>query len=328
MKKLAVVFLLLLWVLTLFAGTELIIHYHRYDGKYDGWNLWIWGEGVNGQAYDFTETDAFGKTARVTLDQCFDRTGIIVRLREWMDKDVAEDRFIDTRSGHAEIYILQGVKELFTSEPDISPRIFFTGAVSDRQIRAFMTNEFDTKQWEGKVSVTVNGEPRAVSDVEKVIPTDISRTNFVKITLAEPLSVDDLARDVQLSIEGFSPERVVMMGVLDALVDEGEMGALYSKDQTTFRVWSPISQAVSVRLYSKWNSETPDRVVAMDKNSVGTWSASVPGDLNGWFYLYEYDNYGETRLGVDPYSKAASINGKKSAVVDLALTEPEGWKTD
>lgn len=328
MKKLAVVFLLLLWVLTLFAGTELIIHYHRYDGKYDGWNLWIWGEGVNGQAYDFTETDAFGKTARVTLDQCFDRTGIIVRLREWMDKDVAEDRFIDTRSGHAEIYILQGVKELFTSEPDISPRIFFTGAVSDRQIRAFMTNEFDTKQWEGKVSVTVNGEPRAVSDVEKVIPTDISKTNFIKITLAESLSVDDLARDVRLSVEGFSPERIVMMGVLDALVDEGEMGALYSKGQTTFRVWSPVSQAVSVRLYSKWDSATPDRVVAMEKNSVGTWSASISGDLNGWFYLYEYDNYGETRLGLDPYSKAASINGRKSAVVDLELTEPEGWGAD
>jgi len=327
-KKTVTIFGLLLCVLTLFAGTELIIHYHRYDGKYDGWNLWIWGDGVNGQAYDFTETDAFGKVARVTLDQSFDRTGIIVRLREWMDKDVAEDRFIDTRAGQAEVYILQGVKELFTLEPDISPRVFFTGAVSDRQIRAFMTNEFDTKLWQGKVALTVNGESRNVSAVEKVVPTDLSKTNFVKITLEEPLSVDDLARDVQLSVEGFSPARVVMMGVLDALVDEGEMGALYAKDQTTFRVWSPVSRSVSLHLFADDEAAVADRVETMKKDAVGTWSATVAGDLNGWFYWYEYDSYGERRIGVDPYSKSASKNGKKSAVVDLAGTDPEGWALD
>ena len=24
------------------AETVLIIHYHRYSGNYDGWNLWVW----------------------------------------------------------------------------------------------------------------------------------------------------------------------------------------------------------------------------------------------------------------------------------------------
>ncbi|MGR5874835.1 pullulanase-associated domain-containing protein [Bacillus pacificus] len=33
--------------------------------KYKDWNLWIWGENANGNSYEFTGEDEFGKYARL-----------------------------------------------------------------------------------------------------------------------------------------------------------------------------------------------------------------------------------------------------------------------
>jgi pullulanase len=328
MRKWFLIFTMMVLVSVLFAGTELIIHYYRFDNRYEGWNLWIWGDGVNGQPYPFTEEDGFGMVARITLNQSFTRTGVIVRLGEWLDKDVAEDRFVDTANGFAEVYLLQNVKEIFTEEPDISPRIFFCGAVSNIEIRAYMTGAFDTKEWQRKVIVTVDGKEREVIEVSKVIPTDISITNFIKVKLKNPLSDEDIASDVRLSVEGFLPAPVVMMGILDSLIDNREMGVSYSADRTTFRVWSPVSRSVTLKLYEHWDDTESYSDIEMVKDPIGTWSTVVDGDQKGKFYLFEYENYGKKRIGVDPYSKAVAKNSVKSAIVDLRETNPLGWDSD
>ena len=38
---------------------ELLIklHYHRADDNYDGWDVWMWGEGADGAAYELAEED-------------------------------------------------------------------------------------------------------------------------------------------------------------------------------------------------------------------------------------------------------------------------------
>ena len=36
------------------AATVIIIHYHRYDDNYDGWNLWVWPDkpkSMDGKSY-------------------------------------------------------------------------------------------------------------------------------------------------------------------------------------------------------------------------------------------------------------------------------------
>ena len=50
--------------------TELTInlHYLREDGAYTGWNVWLWAEGGEGNAYQFgTETDDKGVVTSATL---------------------------------------------------------------------------------------------------------------------------------------------------------------------------------------------------------------------------------------------------------------------
>lgn len=87
------------------AGTTLIVHYGgRTDDSYDGWNLWIWEEGREGQQVDFTDEDEFGKVAVYQTNRNPDSIGFIVRLDEWADKDTSEDRFVTMDKETVEIW--------------------------------------------------------------------------------------------------------------------------------------------------------------------------------------------------------------------------------
>ncbi len=66
----------------------------------------------------------------------------------------------------------------------------------------------------------------------------------------------------------------------------------------------------------------------MKKEVNGVWQATVPEDLKGKYYMYEFVSYGETRRTIDIYSTALAVNSIKSAIVDLKGTDPVGWDKD
>ena len=69
---------------------------------------------------------------------------------------------------------------------------------------------------------------------------------------------------------------------LDKTVYDGELGAIYSKDSTTFRVWAPTSDNVKVKFYKNSTSTKYTRLVNMSfDKSTGVWSAHVSGDIKG-----------------------------------------------
>ena len=45
----------------------------------------------------------------------------------------------------------------------------------------------------------------------------------------------------------------------------GELGALYSQAQTTFRVWSPLAEKAAVKLYQNAGSRIPYCVCKMQR---------------------------------------------------------------
>jgi pullulanase len=108
----------------------------------------------------------------------------------------------------------------------------------------------------------------------------------------------------------------------------GQLGAIYTPYQTTFRVWSPVSDHVNLLLYSNYNSTTPYATYAMSRNSEGVWSVSVAGNLNGIYYAYQYHRYGQWVTAPDIYSYAANPNNTLSEVVNLSQTNPSGWSSD
>lgn len=323
----------------LFASTTVIVHYHRFDGNYEGWNLWIWPVepiGQEGKSYQFTDVDDFGVKATVVLDLDLTKVGIIVRLGEWQMKDVAKDRFIEIKDGFAEVWILQGVEEIYREKPDTSPRIFFAKLKDFDLIEAYSTHPVDTTKT-NIFAVFANGKATPITAVQKADPTDINVTRYFQIKLAKPLKEEDLSGDIFLSIEGFKEARVYALEVLDNLYYDGPLGCLYTPIYTEFRVWSPVSKNVELILY-KPNDKNPYRlpnendepykIIQMQRANKGVWYAKVEGDLDGFFYRYRYNSYGKIREGVDPYSKAVSIAGKYSAIVDFSKTNPNGWNND
>ena len=125
--------------------------------------------------------------------------------------------------------------------------------------------------------------------------------------------------------------------------DGDDLGATYTKEATTFKVWSPLATAVKVNLYAtgsdseqgakKLGTTALQKVMDGD-NFTGVWSATLSGDHVDEYYTYSIttpDVTGadsKTYETQDIYSKAAGVNGNRSMIVDLSKTNPDGWESD
>lgn len=109
----------------------------------------------------------------------------------------------------------------------------------------------------------------------------------------------------------------------------GPLGALHSKTKTTFRVWAPTADALTLNLYSRGLGGDADERIALERGPRGTWSATLRGNLHGIFYTYTATIGGiENAEAVDPYASAVGANGLRGMVVDLSATNPAGWTRD
>ena len=111
---------------------------------------------------------------------------------------------------------------------------------------------------------------------------------------------------------------------------DGELGVIYYKNSSEFKLWAPLSEEVQLILYGKEynNLEANKTIIKMNKEDRGVWQVIIDEDLNGEYYNYLVRNNGKTYESVDPYAKAVSINGEKSMVIDMEITNPTGWSND
>jgi pullulanase len=63
----------------------------------------------------------------------------------------------------------------------------------------------------------------------------------------------------------------------------------------------------------------------MTKSVNGTWVVTLPGDQHLTIYNFQVKLGDRLVEAVDPYAKAATINGTKGVVFDTAKTNPAGW---
>ena len=108
----------------------------------------------------------------------------------------------------------------------------------------------------------------------------------------------------------------------------GPLGAAYTPEATTFRLWTPLAEAVSVDLYPHGNGGGRPEVHPMERDAQGVWSITLPGDQNGRYYTYTVQIDGKTQETGDPYAVAAGVNGLRSMVLDLDAAAPAGWQDD
>jgi len=113
-----------------------------------------------------------------------------------------------------------------------------------------------------------------------------------------------------------------------------DLGAIYSKASTVFKVWAPIAEKVELVTYEAWDSTSALNVYQMQLSRNGVWKLVLDGDLKNKLYNYKIYHNGIGKLVVDPYGKGmAAFNSElvhigKSAVVDLSGTNPMRWSSD
>ena len=107
-----------------------------------------------------------------------------------------------------------------------------------------------------------------------------------------------------------------------------DLGAVYSPKMTRFKVWAPEAESVKLNLYKQGEGDNLIEQHIMKKSANGTYVFEKQGDCNGIYYTYTVVNHGEEQEAVDPYTKAAGVNGQRGMVINLAKTNPQGFKLD
>lgn len=104
-----------------------------------------------------------------------------------------------------------------------------------------------------------------------------------------------------------------------------DLGAVYTKEKTVFKVWSPLANDAAVLLYKNCKEEKPYRRMPMQKDKKGVWCKTAHGDLDGVYYTYEIKHDDITEETIDIYARTAGVNGAMGMVLDLEKTNPAGW---
>ncbi|CAN5319094.1 type I pullulanase [soil metagenome] len=110
---------------------------------------------------------------------------------------------------------------------------------------------------------------------------------------------------------------------------DSDLGLRYTPEKSVFRVWTPVSSRVRLKIYKEAKGGIPLAVYSMARHKDGTWIYSVSEDLDGKYYTFQAEIDGVYKKEVpDPYAYAVGINGNRSAIIDLSRTNPPGWHQD
>lgn len=312
------------------------IHYARNDGDYESWGFWIWPQGGEGQLFKMNYADDFGGVAVYPLSAFgpsaeLDGIGIIPRKLDSWTKDCDADRLVSfsdyalDENQYYHLYLTQGDVTLYmNSELSQAPQITQAYFASGKQIVVLTTVGIS------HVSVYEDG---ALLGEDEVNGANGCRFSF---PAGREVSLDR-TYEVEVSFtEGGGSRRAVGFSSLyateefdDAYYYDGELGALYTAEETTFRVWSPVSRRIELNIYLDGDGDAPPVLqVPMTKGDKGVFTHTLAGDQAPLYYTYTVYNYQypDGREIVDPYAKSAGLSGIRGQIVDFAATNPPGWE--
>ncbi|MDA3932564.1 MAG: type I pullulanase [Tenericutes bacterium] len=329
-----------------YEGALLYVHYFRFDENYEPWSLWLWQsepDDSEGAQYFFEGEDDFGVHSAVPIEGNFlegaTSIGIIVRDDDW-GKDVNMDRFIDMstpdENGDVHVYLVENTVEIAYSEDDVN--------MGDRINSSQFTDETII---EFKVTTAVTQDQ--VTVLKNDVPVSISSFSMTEnegmIEISDPVNLNNVYHlQIEFDEENIFKTLIRFDGFYDsetfndAFYYEGELGAIYTNQQTTFRLWAPISQSVVLNLYEKGHGadevdydgiagvDNPYDTITMTKQDKGVFEVVVTGDLDGKYYTYTITNDDQEFEVIDPYAFSSGVNGERGMVIDFSQTNPSNWE--
>ena len=95
---------------------------------------------------------------------------------------------------------------------------------------------------------------------------------------------------------------------------DGELGAIYQKERTTFRVFAPLATSCAVVITTAHNGKIAHIMDRDDEH--GIYETVVEGDLDKAEYFYLVKVNGNYVEAVDPYARAVTLFSKRGVVVN------------
>ena len=325
------------YTLPLEDGYNQVTFYWKYSQSLENTDMWIWHEGKDGKGYVFTPWVHGGKVV-LNVPQDVTTIGYIVR-RDCSDpggstwgsatKDYPDDRFITITRRETVVYLKSGDPQIYTSNDGGNTLESLT------ELKSATLDDFYTIGYTitPKTNIASLDQVKVYADGQAVTVSGLSTLGKEaasgKITLAEKI---DLTKTYTVEIQGIGQKAAFPMGIFDC--DEfvenytysgDDLGAVIRGTATTFKVWAPTASKVVLKLYTAGNDCDAFETVEMTRGDRGVWQHTQENCGHGTYYTYTVTTSVGTQEATDPYARAAGVNGNRSMVVDLSLTDPENW---
>ena len=330
------------------------VHYYRYDDAYDNFNIWLWENEPTpsgGIQWNFETANIgdYGVFLDVDLSENYanaTRLGIIIKQGGWDGyREVGGDRFFELSdvefdtNGVGHVYFVEQDINIGTSQSDLDNNI---PDYRDRILTANFTEAGNN--YNIAVSTTAVVSAYEVFENGAVTPftsgTVNARTFSISATfnIANSYEVAVSFGDGTIARKSVSLAQIYDTQNFEALYTyEGDLGVTFEDDDTIFRLWAPLSSAVTLNLYRQGhpnytdegveNDElTPFETHALEPIGQGAWEVRLTGDYDFVYYTYDVQN-GDliTRDITDPYAYSAGANALRSMVVNFDALNPDGW---
>ncbi len=335
-------------------GTRQLTFYWYGDGvDYEKCDMWIWYPNKDGHGYLFHPC-AYGVKVVLNVPEDISRVGFIVRKNcsnpggsSWGDatKDYDGDRYAEITGETTEVYLKPGDGNQYMSDDHgktlnqymsddhgktlyQEKKMTLAGITAMNQIQYFLEPATRITNLEQvKVADRETGRQIEVTGVSSLNNNVITGT----ITLGEEL---DLARVYTVEIEGYEVIAAMPTKVFDSAefeekyaYDGDDLGATIGESGTVFRVWAPTASRVQLNLFEAGDGCDAYECLEMIQGEKGVWHAEAACGA-GTYYTYLVTTAAGEQEAVDPYARAAGVNGNRGMVVDLRATDPEGFAED
>ena len=327
------------YTLPLEDGYNQITFYWNNPGGYENCDMWIWFPNQDGKGHVFHECEYGGKVV-INVPEGIEEVGFIVRKdcsdpggTSWgsATKDYESDRFAKIDGRETFVYLLPGDPNQYISNDggktlDMAKKFTMATMVDANKIqyritpKTTITDISQIKLYEGDQEVTITNVSTLGTE---------AATGYIEIE-----GTLNLAGNYRLALEGFGEKAVLPIDIFDSQYfadnyhyDGTDLGATIKGGNTTFKVWAPTASKVVLNLFEAGDGVDAYKSVDMVMGDKGVWSHTEACG-HGTYYTYTVTTAVGTQEAVDPYAKAAGVNGNRGMVVDLSKTDPAGWSAD
>ena len=317
-------------------GFNQVTFYWTNPGGYENCDIWIWYEDKPGKGYLFHECD-YGAKVIVNIPEGVEEVGFIVRKdcsdpggSEWgsATKDYEQDRFAPIEGKETFVYLQPGDPNQYVSYDggktlEMTKKFTIAGLVDENKIQYKISPKTNIKSLD-QVKVFKGDQELTITNISSLGKESASGY----IELEEKL---DLTAEYRVEIDGYGSKVAIPTDIFDSQYfadnyhyDGDDLGAVISGNTTTFQVWAPTASKVVLNLFTSGHEGDAYKTVDMAMGEKGVWSHTEECG-HGTYYTYTVTTAVGTQEAVDPYAKAAGLNGNRGMVVDLSLTDPAGW---